>query len=227
MGRAVTGASPGAQARAPLSAKSRRLSQASFGSRVPETFHNHTVAHVSQPWWLLRFCQGDPNGLGHHQPPFTALQEAQAFVRSPLGSVWLSPHVPEPRWPEGSRLVSAQTPAPGILIPGSSTAPSRCPWPGLEDPHRELLSFPWPRASRQAPPRRPPPPTGRGPRGCRSPSWVPPHPGSASRRHSGLLLCQQQENPDASHPRSRVTPGTPTACPRAAACGLPRPQTLS
>lgn len=174
----MTGASPGAQARAPLSAKSRRLSQASFGSRVPETFHNHTVAHVPQPWWLLRFCQGDPNGLGHHQPPFTALQEAQAFVRSPLGSVWLSPRVPEPRWPEGSRLVSGQTPAPGILIPGSSTAPSRCPWPGLEDPHRELLSFPWPRASRQALPRRPPATHGQRAKGVQEPflgaptSWV-------------------------------------------------------
>lgn len=116
-----------------------------------------TVARVPQPWWLQQFCQGDPNGLSHHQPPFTALQEGQAFVWFPLGSVWLSPRTPEPRWPEGGCHVSGQTPAcPWYLIPGSSTAPPRCPWPGLEDPRRELLSFPWPRASRQVLPRRPP-----------------------------------------------------------------------
>ena len=115
-------------------------------------------------------------------------------------------------------------PAPGILIPGSSTAPPRCLWPGLEDPHRELLSFPWPRASRQVLPRRPP--ATHGAEGQGGAGALPGCPHILGQHHEATVGSSYSNNRRTQTPATRGhgNTWTLTACPHAAACGPPRPQ---
>lgn len=207
-----------------LSQQSRgRLSQASFGSRVPETFTTTQWPTCLNPGGCyVGFAKGTPMEFGHHQPTLHGSAGSAGACPVPSGSVWLSPHVPEPAglWWQPSRV--STNPAPWYSDSWLFNCPFEVPLarPGRPCEGTAQLPLATCPAGRPGDPRHPRA-EGQGGAGALP---VPPHPGSASPRHSGLLLCQQQENPDAQPPEVTGT-WDPDRLSLRCACGLPRPQT--